>query len=172
MVRQLIAVPVVALCVGVGMAAAQSATSVQQQIGDTFIWHGELVSYDQGAQTLTVKAQVLAEAEKAFGAFKAGQRVQLTWSGADKYASAIRAASAPPQKVTEPFSVIAELASQTVQGGLVSLRFRVPGAKADGVKMVKPGEWVTITTKQRPASETDAITMVEQYVKPFVAATQ
>ena len=167
MFRQLIAVPVVALCVGVGMTAAQSTTQSPQQVSDPYLWHGELVSFDEGTKALTVKVQVLAETEKEIARFKAGERILVTWSGADRYASSIRAvaSAAAAAKITEPFSLIAELVSPGVQGGLVTLRIRTADAKSDAVKGVKPGEWVTVTTRQRPARETQAITMIEPYVK-------
>ena len=167
MFRQLIAVPVVALCVGVGMTAAQSTTQSPQQVGDTYLWHGELVSFDESTKALTVKVQVLAETEKEIARFKAGERILLTWSGMDRYAGSVRAvvSAAAVQKVTEPFSLVAELASPGVQGGLVTLRIRATDARTDALKGVKPGEWVTVTTRQRPASETQAIAMVERYVK-------
>jgi hypothetical protein len=163
MFKQLIAVPVVALCVGVGTTAAQTT----QQINDTFIWHGELVSFDEGTKALTLKAQILAETEKDVARFKAGERVLVTWSGIDKYAGAIRgvANAAAAQKISEPFSLVAELVSPGVQGGLVTLRIRASDAKSDALKGVKPGEWVTVTARQRPASDAQAITMVERYVK-------
>ena len=78
MFKQLIAVPVVALCVGVGMTAAQSTTQSPQQVGETYLWHGELVSFDEGTKVLTVKAPVLAETEKEIARFKAGERILLT----------------------------------------------------------------------------------------------
>ena len=62
---------------GVGMAAAQSATSVQQQIGDTFMWHGELVSYDQGAQTLSGTAELHHVGAEVVGLDDAIGRVPL-----------------------------------------------------------------------------------------------
>lgn len=167
MVKQLIAVTVVALCVGVGVTAAQSTTQATPQIADSFIWHGEFVAYDAAARTLTVKAQVLTEIEKDVSRFKAGERVLLTWSGLDTRAAAIRAVAAysAGSKITVPFALPAELTAAGVQGGLITVRFRVPDAKVDGVKAVKPGEWVTLTARQLPASETAGLTLVEPYVK-------
>jgi antitoxin (DNA-binding transcriptional repressor) of toxin-antitoxin stability system len=149
------------------MTAAQSTTQSPQQGGDIYLWHGELVSFDEGTRALTVKAQVLAETEKEIARFKAGERILVTWSGIDRYAGAIRAvaSAAAAQKVAEPFSLVAELASPGVQGGLVALRIRAADAKSDALKGVKPGEWVTVTARHRPASETQAVAMVDQYVK-------
>ena len=166
MFKQLIAVSVVALCVGVGVTAAQSTTQLPQ-VGDTYIWHGEFVSFDEGTKVLTLKAQVLAEVEKDVARFKAGERILLTWSGADRYAGAVRRITShtAAQKVTEPFSLVAELTSPVVQGGLITFKLGAPEAKSDALKGVRSGEWVTVTARQRPVSETQAVAAVERYVK-------
>jgi hypothetical protein len=167
MFKQLIAVSVVALCVGVGVTAAQSTPQVPQQVSDSYVWHGELVSFDEGTKALTVKAPILTEAEKEVGRFKAGDRVLVTWSGMDRYAGAVRSVTgySAAQKITDPFAFAAELTSPAVQGGLVAFRLPAPEAKVDALKSVKPGEWVTVTARQRPASEAQTIASVERYVK-------
>ena len=74
MFRQLIAVLVVALCVGAGVTTAQT-TQNQAAAGDTFIWHAELVSVDAGSATFTVKAMMLSDTAKEVARFNAGDRV-------------------------------------------------------------------------------------------------
>src|ERR1044071_5806880 len=67
-------------------AAAQSS----QPAADTYTWSGELVSLDEGARILTVKARVVGDQPMTeLPKFKAGDRILLTWSGYDKYAAAI-----------------------------------------------------------------------------------
>jgi hypothetical protein len=79
MFRQLIAVLVVALCVGAEATTAQ--TQSQAPANDAFIWHGELVSVEPGSGTFTVKAHMLSEPAKEVARFNAGDRVLMTWSG-------------------------------------------------------------------------------------------
>jgi len=164
MFKQLIAVLVVALCVGAGTMTAQSQS---QTAADTFIWHGELVSVDQATGTFTVKARMLSDAAKDVARFKAGDTVVLTWSGVDKYADAIRhiAKQDVNQKITDPFAVAVELASPDVQNDYVTFKFRA-GNAVESVKSVKPGEWVTVTTKKGSANNTQAVVSVEPYNKP------
>ena len=162
MCRQLIAVLVVALCVGAGTMTAQS----QSQSGtDTFIWHGELVSVEQPTGTFTVKARALTDAAKEVARLKAGDKVVLTWSGVDKYADAIRliAKQDASQKMTDPFVCHVELASSDVQNDYVTFKFQAPNS-VRSVSGLKPGEWVTVTTKK--GSPNDAIVSVEPYNKP------
>jgi hypothetical protein len=164
MCRQLIAVLVVALCVGAGTMTAQSQS---QTVADTFIWHGELVSVDHATGTFTVKARMLADAAKQVSGFKAGDKVVLTWSGLDKYADAIRQISKPDanQKITDPFAFPVELASPDVQNDYVTFKFRTPNA-VGSVSSVKPGEWVTVTTKKGSMNDAQAVVSVEPYNKP------
>ena len=164
MFKQLIAVLVVALCVGAGTMTAQSQS---QTAADTFIWHGELVSVDQATGTFTVKARMLADAAKEVARFKASDKVVLTWSGVDRYGDAIRqvAKHDPTQKMTDPFAFPVELASPDVQNEYVTFKFRAPNA-VGSVKSVKPGEWVTVTMKKGSANDTQAVVSVEPYNKP------
>ena len=166
MFRQLIAVLVVALCVGAGVTTAQTTQS-QAAASDTFIWHAELVSVDAGTGTFTVKAMMLSDAAKEVAKFNAGDRVLLTWSGIDKYAGAVReiARHAANQKVDATFALPVELASRDVQNDYVTFRFRAPAAAAAAVTAVKPGEWVTVTARQRSSGDAQGIVSVEPYVK-------
>jgi hypothetical protein len=166
MFRRLIAVLVVALCVGAGVTTAQT-TPNQATASDTFIWHAELVSVDAGTGTLTVKAMMLSDAAKEVAKFNAGDRVLLTWSGIDQYAGAVRqiARHAANQKIDATFAFPVELASRDVTNDYVTFRFRAPSAAVSAVKAVKPGEWVTVTVRQRSSGEAQGIVSVAPYVK-------
>ena len=163
MCRQLIAVLVVALCVGAGVTTAQTQT---QAATETFYWHGELVSVDQATGTFTVKARMLADPAKDVARFTVGDRVVLTWSGVDKYADAIRqiAKHDTNQKLTDPFTLPVELASREVQNEYVTFKFRAPSAVGTATA-VKPGEWVTVTTRKGSSGDAGVVS-VEPYNKP------
>ena len=164
MFRQLIAVLVVALCVGAGVTTAQAQS--QGTADDTFIWHGELVSVEPGG-TFTIKAHMLSDAAKEVGRFNAGDRVLMTWSGVDRYAGAIRqiAKYEANQKVTDPFALPVELVSREVQNDYATIRFRAPASMVEPVKAVKPGEWVTVTVRHRSSGDPQSIVSVAPYVK-------
>ena len=166
MFRQLIAVLVVALCVGAGVTTAQT-TQNQAAAGDTFIWHAELVSADAGTGTVTVKAMMISDAAKEVAKFNAGDRVLLTWSGIDKYAGAVRqiARHAANQKVDATFAFPVELASRDVTNDYVTFKFQAPTAAVGAIKALKPGEWVTVTVRQRSAGDAQGVVSVEPYVK-------
>jgi len=173
MFARLIAVSVVALCVGAGVTTAQTAQGTQA-LSDTYVWHGELVSFEPGTGTFTVKARVLSEVAREAGRFNAGDRVLVTWSGMDKYADAVRQVTKyeANQKVDTPFSFAVEIASRDVQNDYMTFKFRAPQAASAAVKAVKPGEWITVTTRQRPASDAQAIVSIEPYVKSASQGTK
>jgi hypothetical protein len=165
MFRQLIAVLVVALCVGAGTTTAQTPSAAAAN--DTFIWHGELVSAEAGSGTFTVKARMLSDAAREVARYNAGDRVLLTWSGVDRYAGAVRLISKfdAGKKITETFAFPVELVSRDVQNDYVTIRLRASSAAVDAVKTVKPGEWVTVTMRQRSSGDAQGIVSVEPYVK-------
>jgi len=58
-----------------------------------------------------------------------------------------------------------ELASPDVQNEYLTFKFRAPSA-VGSLKSVKPGEWVTVTTKKGSANDAQAVVSVEPYNKP------
>jgi hypothetical protein len=173
MFTRLIAVLVVALCVGAGMATAQTNTTPAQTsaaVGEEYIWHAELVAVDSAARTFTVKAHVLEDVAKSMTGFNAGDRVLLTWSGLDKYAGSIRAIRKQDgaQAVSDPFSYPVELVSRDAANNYITIKFQAPQAAITAAQAVKPGEWITITSKQR-GGDAQAIVSVAPYVKSATA---
>lgn len=175
MFTRLLLVPVCAVCVFVNPAGAQGrqggaapALSATPKTGETFLWHGELVSVDGATRTLTVRARVLRDGAAEVERLKAGERVLVTWSGADIHGVAVRRVTRhdPAQRIADFFALPAELGSPDVQGGLMTLRIRIPDASVAAVKGLKPGEWVSVTARQRPADEGEAIVAVGAYAKP------
>ncbi|MGH9253722.1 MAG: hypothetical protein ACRD3C_04045 [Vicinamibacterales bacterium] len=183
MFRRLIAVAVCVVCVGAGVASAQGRQGgaaqggrqggapqpapAQLRSGDTYLWHGELVSLDPATRTLTVKARLLRAAAADVERLNAGDRVLLTWSGQDLHAGAVRRVTRydAAQRIVEFFALPVELASRDVTGDLITVRVRVPEASMGAVKGLKPSEWVTLMARQRPANDGEAIAAVSGYVK-------
>ena len=85
----------------------------------------------------------------------------------DGYADAIRqiARQDANQKMTDPLVLPVELASPDVQNEYVTFKFRAPNA-VGSVSAVKPGEWVTVTTKKNSTNDAQAVVSVEPYNKP------
>ena len=143
-------------------AVAQSV----QPSSDTYSWSGELVAFDPTARTITVKARVVGDQALAdLPHFKSGDRIVLTWSGLDRYADAISRAVRydAAKKWNEPFTFAVDFVAYESPRQYVTFKFTVPVGSVDALKAVKPGEWVTATSRHRPSSETEAITAVRAY---------
>lgn len=179
MFRRVIAISVCAVFAGVVVGSAQGRqggagrqggpppVSAQPKSGETYVWHGELVSVDGANRTLTVKVRLLRGVAADVERLNVGDRVLLTWSGLDIHAGAVRRVTKydPNQRIAEFFALPLELASRDTQGDMMTVRIRVPDASVAAVKGLKPGEWVTVTTRQRPNNDAEAIGVVSRYVK-------
>jgi hypothetical protein len=160
-------------CVLALTAIRVGAQSVQPT-SETYSWSGELVSFDANGGAITVKSRVVGEqALKDLPQFKAGDRIVLTWSGFDTYADAILRAVRydATKKWNEPFTFPVEFVAYEPARQYVTFRFQVPAGSAEALKSLKPGEWVTATSKHRAASEAEAITAVNAYTASTSRAT-
>lgn len=173
MLRHLVALVACALCVGAGPATAQAPTpaqpaqTAQPRSGESYLFHGEFVSLDTTRRALTVRARVLGDAANEVGRFTAGDRLLVTWSGLDIHAGAVRRVTRydAGQQILDFFALPVELASREVQNEQMTFRIRIPDASVGAVKALKPGEWITVTTRHRPKADADAIIAVGVYVK-------
>jgi len=126
------------------------------------------VSFDQTAKSLTVKAQVVGpNAATELKSFKAGDRVLLQWSGFDNSANGVRGVMRydAAQSAREPFLLPVELVTPAAQNDYVTIKLRAPDSAAAALEALKPGEWVTITSKHRPAGDADQVVAIRPYVQ-------
>jgi hypothetical protein len=152
-------------CVLALTAIRVGAQSVQPT-SETYSWSGELVSFDANGHTITVKSRVVGDqALKELPQFEAGDRIILTWSGFDTYADAISRAVRydATKNWSEPFTFPVEFVAYEAPRQYVTFKFQVPAGSVEPLKAVKPGEWVTATSKHRATNETEAITAVNSY---------
>jgi hypothetical protein len=165
--RQIIAVAAVLTLYAPGVGAAQSS----QPAPDTYQWSAEFVAVDPATRTITVKSRVAyPDALPALQRFKAGDRVWIVWSGIQNYSDAmreVRAAGAGPIK--EPLVMPAEIVSPEAPNQYVTIRVRVPEAAVASVQSLKPGEWVTLTSRHQPSSEAETVVSAKPYVASATA---
>lgn len=152
------------LTVAFALGAVATATAqVTWPAAGTYVWHGELVTQDAGS--ITVRTRVLNGVDAQLKAFKAGEKVALTWSGFDVAAHAVRAVSRYDAAAAAKTDLVlpVELVSPVAQDSTISVKVRV-GTIPPAVKALKAGEWVTITSRHKPASEAQAVLSVGPYV--------
>jgi hypothetical protein len=131
---------------------------------ETYSWSGELVGFDAGGRTMTVKTRVVGEQAVAeLPQFKSGDRIVLTWSGFDTYADAVSRAVRydASKKWNQPFTFPVEFVAYDRQ--YVTFKVQVPAASVESLTPIKPGEWVTAISRHRPTTEADVITTVHAY---------
>ena len=144
------------------LTGAQSS----QTRSDVYTWRGELVSLDTTAMTMTVKSRVAyQEAISELKHFKAGDRVWIVWSGVQDSSDAVRQVrrSETGRKIDENLVLPAELTSTDAPDSYITIRVKVPESGLAAVKAVKPGEWVTVTSRHRPASDAEAVVAVTSW---------
>ncbi len=164
---------IVTFCVLALTAVRVGAQSVQPT-SETYSWSGELVGFDANGRTITVKSRVVGDQALAeLPHFKSGDRIILTWSGFDTYADAISRAVRydAAKKWNEPFTFPVEFVAYESPRQYVTFTFQVPAGGVDALKSVKPGEWVTATSRHRPSNEADAITAVHAYTASSTRAS-
>lgn len=133
---------------------------------DTYTWSGELVSLDTTAKTLTVKSRVAyQDAIAELKHFKAGDHVWIVWSGVHDYSDAVRQVRRPEtgSKIDENLVLPAELVSTDAPNQYITIRLKVPETAVSALKTVKPGEWVTVTSMHRPATDDQVVVAVRPY---------
>ena len=137
-----------------------------QTKGGTYTWNGEFVSVDTTAKTLTVKSRVAyQEALSELKHFKAGDRVWIVWSGVNDSSDAVRQVrrSETGRAIDENLVLPAELVSTEAPNSYITIRVKVPDSGLAAITAVKPGEWVTVTSRHRPASDADAVVAVKPW---------
>ena len=173
MFARLFVAAVCVLCAAGETATAQGrgrqggAPPPQLQSGETYLWHGELVSLDSATRALTVRTRLLRQAATDVERLNPGDRILLRWSGQDTHAGVVRRVTRhnPAERVQDFFALPVELVSRDVSGDQITVRVRVPEASMGAIKGLKPTEWVTVMARQRPASDAEAIAVVSGYVK-------
>ena len=137
-----------------------------QPKSDTYTWNGEMVSLDTTAKTLTVKSRVAyQEAISELKHFKAGDRVWIVWSGIHDSSDAVRQVrrSEAGRKIDEDLVLPAELVSTEAPNQYLTIRIKVPESAVATTKSVKPGEWVTVTSRHQPSTVDEAVVSVRTY---------
>jgi hypothetical protein len=145
----------------IGVAVASVAQTAQPT--DTYTWNGELVSVDGIA--MTVKARVAyPEALSELKQFTPGERVSVVWSGIHDHSDAVRQVRrANVGKIEERLVMPAELVSPDATNQFITIRVKIPEGRATTLKAMKPGEWVTVTSRHRPSTEAEGVVDVRPY---------
>jgi hypothetical protein len=147
---------------GAALVGAQSSPAKS----DTYTWSGELVSLDTAGSAMTVKSRVAyQDALSELKHFKAGDRVWIVWSGFQDSSDAVWQIrrSEPARDHDENLVLPAELVSTDAPHSYITIRVKVPDGAVAAIKTVKPGEWVTVTSRRHPSSDAETVVAVRPW---------
>jgi hypothetical protein len=115
---------------------------------------------------MNVKPRVAyPEAMAELKQFKPGDSVVVLWSGVHDYSDAVRQVrrAETNHKIDENLMLPAEFVAAGTPDSSVTIRVKVPQSSLSAIKALKPGEWVTVTSRQRPATEAESVVAVRKY---------
>jgi hypothetical protein len=115
---------------------------------------------------VTVKSRIAyQEAVSELKQFKPGEKVWVVWSGLRDYSDAVRQVRrvSAAHKIDEDLVLPAELVSTEAPDQYLTIRVKVPESSLAAVKDLKPGQWITVTSRHRPSTEADAVVAVKPY---------
>ncbi|HET9215786.1 MAG TPA: hypothetical protein VFR18_02335 [Terriglobia bacterium] len=146
-----------------GRMAAFAQSSQAQS--DSYEWSAELVAFDEATRMLTVKAMAAGDALKHAAALKTGEKVLLTWSVFEKHANAVNGVHKydATRKPESGHAFPAEFVGYDTNVGRITFKAPIPADSVSRTKALKPGQWVTATSRPGTHAETQAITAVRGY---------
>ncbi len=158
-----------ALCAALGsLAAADGAAAATHDASaapaqQTYTWSADLVAYDAGSHTVTLRAMLFSDADAPDKSkLQAGDRVTLTWSGLSTGAG-IRAIERGTNTKYDRMTMPVEFVSTEVDGRYVSFKVPVPMKDAEAVAKLKPGDYVTVTSPLKAKSPDDVVMAIRDY---------
>jgi hypothetical protein len=150
--------------VGILFAAWAASPAIAQAKDDSYQWSAELVALDEVGRTVTFKTMAVGDAIQQATSLKPADKVLLTWSGFDKYASAINGVRRyeGTVKPDSRFAFPAEFVSFTANTYL-TFKAQVPPDAMTRLKGIKLGQWVTATSQHGAHASSEPITAIRGY---------
>jgi hypothetical protein len=91
--------------------------------------------------------------------------VWIVWSVIHDYSEAVRQIRRPKtgSNIDDNLVLPAVLVSTDAPDQYITIRVQVPETGLSAIKSLKPGEWVTVTARHRPATDEEAVVEVKPY---------
>jgi hypothetical protein len=91
--------------------------------------------------------------------------VWIVWSGIHDSSDPVRRVRRyeASRQIDETLVLPAELVSTEAPNQYITIRVQLPESALSAIKTVKPGEWVTVTSRHRPATDEEAVIAVRPY---------
>ena len=131
----------------------EPATDHAPAPGDTYDWHGELVSLDNAGRSLTVRSRLVSPDAAAAG-LEPGEAVRIIWSGYRDRAAGVRSVVPADDSGlwgSERFLMDAKLVA--LDSRYVTFSVAPPADSIDGIRALTPGAWATGTSPHQPSAK-------------------
>jgi hypothetical protein len=156
------------ISVAVALHSLSSSVGARPEHPQSYVWLGELVSYDAQGKTVTVKAPYREHINRYIGEFKRGDKVRLTWAtprpgetDAIIYVGRYEGVSGKWGYVLPVEFVSADTADQRL-----TFTTAVPSQATKTLQTVPSGGWIKVTTPFHQPNETATIERVEVAAGP------
>ena len=146
-------------------AYAASPADVPRTADATYRWHGELVSLDDAASSLTVKSRLVTDAAAESAAdLDAGDPIVITWSGFENRTDGIRVVERDAGLWGDGgFLLQATFVETDSAGRYMTFSVEPPADRVRGLRAMTRGSWATLTSHHRPAAGDSPVLTVDAY---------
>ena len=129
---------------------------------ESYQWHGQLVALEDGA--ITVRSRIVSRDGLAgLDSLTAGEEILVNWSGFEDRANGIRSVKRTRPLWDEGFRLPATFVAADTTTQYVTFSVTTPDGSLAAIGSLEPGSWVTVTSRHRPAGETEAVVMVDAF---------
>ncbi len=153
--RTLVVMAALVVCAYVAPVGVQAAAR-------SFAWYGELVSVDQAARTLTIKADIREAPARSLRNYKPGDRLISIWdvqgaTGGD--GMTVLAVATPEQMhvIDDGYITRVEFVTADPDARTITFKVTVPDVVLQTVASMQPGRWIRVTA---PMEQPGPLTML------------
>lgn len=154
----------VSAAVVLGVLACAAATAAAQT--KTYWWFGEIVSVDESAKTITVKAPYREPLGPFLNEYKPGDKIRLTWAmnAAGETDGILLVARFDETKYLDYGRVLpAEFVAVDKDARMLTFKTRVADNRLARLKNVPAGKWVKVTSPLEQPNDVAAIASVDPF---------
>jgi hypothetical protein len=147
-----------------------TAPTTGAQTARSFTWYGELVSVDQVAKTITVRAKIRDAVTRYVSDYKPGDQLMLTWVPVKgETDTVIYAPKVEVMKgIDQGYIFPAEFVSADAAGKTLTFKTAFPDALLQAVRSVQPGRWIQATVPMQQPGAVAAISTMASSEKPNI----
>jgi hypothetical protein len=150
------------------VAGALAAVQLSAQPARAYAWYAQLASVDEGAKTITVKAQIKPAANADAATYKPGDKLMLVWTPVKGESDTV--IYAPKfevmKTIDEGYILPVEFVAADPATNTMTVKTAVTDAVLQSVRAASPGQWIKVTTPMHQGKEVAMLTSAEPSARP------